>query len=179
MFSQYFGNSMCLEHVKKWVGKWFLGKNLHWNSGSHWAANARHLFLLPLGMDSCWLAIYIAAHWAALVMYPYWYIYIYTSLRYIYAYMYIYNYTHTILEMGLETCSSGSVSVCVLLGSDRAGRVLEWEVGRHSLDGWFSTLAALTPEKRCLKKKAVQNSPMEWWKMQTFTQGKVEKQGKL
>ena len=74
-------------------------------------------------------------------------------------YIYIYNYTHTILEMGLETCSSGSVSVCVLLGSDRAGRVLEWEVGRHSLDGWFSTLAALTPEKRCLKKKQFKTHP--------------------
>ena len=29
-----------------------------------------------------------------------------------------------------------------------------------------------------LKKKAVQNSSMEWWKMQTCTQRKVEKQGK-
>ena len=29
-----------------------------------------------------------------------------------------------------------------------------------------------------LEKNAVQNSSMEWWKMQTFTQRKVEKQGK-
>ena len=40
--------------------------------------------------------------------------------------------------MGLETCSSGSVSVCVLLGSDRA---------------------ALTAEKRCLKKKQFKTHP--------------------
>ena len=42
--------------------------------------------------------------------------------------------------------------------------------GFPKLQFWFQTSGAW--------KKSVQNSSMEWWKMQTFTQRKVEKQAK-